>query len=349
VRTFPLDGVAHHNFSGCLSQLAQYDRAAAEEREAIRLMPLLATAGYQLLMANAAYANRLDEAKVVFTDALTRKVDNPGMHDLRHDIAFLEHDETAMQEQLAWLGRAQPIMAAQREADVEAYYGRFGTARRLLQQTESSANTLVFRDMALQLAEAGDDSSAERAVREGTALRLGRYNDLVFALVAARTGNIETAERLADGISRESPQDTLLQYYSLPVIRAAIKLNQKDPAGAIEILRPAERYELAYTPGFNSVYPAYLRGLAYLQLGEGRAAVPEFQELLDHSAIVGRHVIGALAHLQIGRAQAMAGDKDAARKAYQDFLTLWKAADPDIPVYRQAKAEFAALQRVGIP
>jgi tetratricopeptide (TPR) repeat protein len=149
---------------------------------------------------------------------------------------------------------------------------------------------------------------------------------------------------MAEVISHESPQNTLVQYYSLPVIRAASKLSEKNPEAAIEILRPAEKYELALPDGFTSVYPAYLRGLAYLQLGQGRQAATEFQKLLDHPAIVGRNVIGALSHLQIGRAQMMAGDKDAARKAYQDFLTIWKDADPDVPIYKQAKAEFAKLQ-----
>jgi len=129
----------------------------------------------------------------------------------------------------------------------------------------------------------------------------------------------------------------------LPAIRATIELQRHNPATAIEILRPAEQYEYALPNYFSDMYPTYIRGLAYLQLGQGQAASVEFQKMLDHPAIVGRDVIGALAHLQLGRAQVMMGDKAAARKSYQDFLTLWKDADPDIPIYKEAKAEYARL------
>jgi tetratricopeptide (TPR) repeat protein len=129
----------------------------------------------------------------------------------------------------------------------------------------------------------------------------------------------------------------------LPAIRAAIQLQQNDSSGAIESLLPAVKYDLASPNSFNCLYPAYLRGLAYLQMGNGRLAAPEFQKLLDYPGVVGRFVTGALARLQIGRAQAMAGDKAAARKSYQDFLYIWKDADREIPIYKQAKAEYARL------
>jgi tetratricopeptide (TPR) repeat protein len=145
-------------------------------------------------------------------------------------------------------------------------------------------------------------------------------------------------------MNQQYPQNTLVQSYCLPTIRAAIELQRHNPAAAIEFLLPAEQYELILDDNFNSIYPAYFRGLAYLQLGQGQAASAEFQKLVDHPAIVGRYVTGALAHLQLGRAQAMMGDKAVARKSYRDFLTLWKDADPDIPIYKQAKAEYAALQ-----
>jgi hypothetical protein len=144
-------------------------------------------------------------------------------------------------------------------------------------------------------------------------------------------------------MNQQAPQDTLMQFYYLPTIRAAMELQRHNPTAAIEILRPTEPYELIVGDNFSSMYPTYFRGLAYLQLGQGKPAAMEFQKLLDHSAIVGKDVTGALAHLQLGRAQAMMGDKAAARKSYQDFLTLWKYADPGIPIYKQAKAEYAQL------
>jgi tetratricopeptide (TPR) repeat protein len=122
-----------------------------------------------------------------------------------------------------------------------------------------------------------------------------------------------------------------------------MKLKSNDPAGAVEILQPALRYELANAIAFNSVYPAYIRGCAYLQMGDGRSAAAEFQKLLDHPGLVGREVIGALSRLQLARAQKMSGDETAALKSYEEFLTLWENADSNIPIYQQAKAEYAKL------
>ena len=133
-----------------------------------------------------------------------------------------------------------------------------------------------------------------------------------------------------------------MQHYFIPTIRAAIKLRQRDPAAAVELLRGTAKYELAFT-GFDYLYPAYIRGLAYLQLGDGSSAAAQFQELIDNPGFSVRHVIGPLAWLQLGRAQKMMGDEVAARKSYETFLDLWKNADSDIPIYRQAKAEFAKL------
>jgi len=149
---------------------------------------------------------------------------------------------------------------------------------------------------------------------------------------------------LADALSQAAPLDTLIQGYHLPTIRAALKLHANDPAGAIDLLRPALKYDLAFATSFNSLYPAYVRGQAYLKMGEGRLAAAEFQKLLDHRGIVRREVIGALSHVQLARAQTMAGDEAAARKSYEDFLTLWKDADADIPIYQEAKAEYANLR-----
>jgi tetratricopeptide (TPR) repeat protein len=167
---------------------------------------------------------------------------------------------------------------------------------------------------------------------------------LVVALALARAGNAEPAQKLAEMLSKDSPLDTVLQNYCLPTIRAAIKLHESDPVGAVEILQPTVKYDLAYPTGFNSLYPAYIRGLAYLQMGEGRLAAAEFQKLFDHPGIVGRDVIGALVHLQLARAQKAMGEQAAARESYKEFLTLWKDADSDIPIYRQAKAEYAKVR-----
>jgi len=196
---------------------------------------------------------------------------------------------------------------------------------------------------ALEEAEVGNLAEARRFAAQAGANTPNRNSQLVLALAFARTGDIVEAQNLADALNQNAPLDTVVQNYYLPTIHAAIKLHQTDPNGAIAVLQSTVKYDLASPTGFNSLYPAYIRGLAYLQMGDGRKAEAEFQKLLDHSGIVGREVIGALSHLQLARAQQMMGDEAASRRSYEDFLALWKDADTDIPLYQQAKSECARL------
>ena len=136
-----------------------------------------------------------------------------------------------------------------------------------------------------------------------------------------------------------------MQHYFIPTNRAAIKLRQHDPVAAIDLLRASAKYDLAFTGLVDSVYPAYIRGLAYLDLGDGRSAAAQFQKLIDNPGFSVRHVTGPLAWLQLGRAQQVMGDEAAARKSYENFMDLWKNADPDIPIYQQAKVEYANLRK----
>jgi tetratricopeptide (TPR) repeat protein len=159
------------------------------------------------------------------------------------------------------------------------------------------------------------------------------------------------SRQLVGQLNKEFPVDTLIQEYALPTIRAVIELQNNNPNGAIDLLKTAARYEMG-RPNMDgagglldNLYPAYVRGQAYLRAEQGPQAAAEFQKMIDHPGIMLNFVTGALAHLQLGRAQAMMGDKAAARKSYQDFLTLWKDADPDIPIYQQAQAEYAKLQK----
>jgi eukaryotic-like serine/threonine-protein kinase len=351
VHTFPLDPRAHINFSFFLQNLGEYERAAAESRESVRLLPSIAT--YGNLITSTILANRPDEAKAAFYEAEAHGIVDPSFHSYRHLVGFLQQDKPAMREQLAWaLGHSEtgrPVFTG--EAGVQAYYGHFRTAAQWLDRANDAArraNSIAEiaaerADFALQQAEAGKITDARQLTAGLVAGAQDRDTRLELALLFARTGNIEQARQLSDALSREFPLDTLIQNYSLPTIRAAIQSQQNDPAGAIESLRPAVTYDLASPYPFNSLYPAYLRGLAYLRLNNGRLATPEFQQLIDHPAIVGRFVTGSLARLQLGRAQAMAGDQVAARKSYQEFLLLWQDADADIPIYTQAKAEYARL------
>jgi eukaryotic-like serine/threonine-protein kinase len=350
VQTFPLDPRAHINFSFFLQELGQYERAVIESRESVRLLPSVAT--YANLVTTTILANRLDEAKAAYDEAEARGIMDSSLHSLRHLVAFLQQDKPAMKEQLAW-ATAHPDLGSpvfKGEANAQEYYGRFRMGTHWLrQQTDAAKANLEAgvavdgADFALQEAEAGSLANARKLVSGPDHGPLDRDTRLELALLSARSGNIERARQLSDAISQEFPLDTLTQNYSLPTIRAAIQLQQNDPARAIETLRPALKYDLAYPNPFNDLYPAYLRGLAYLRMNNGRLAAQEFKKLMDHPAIIGRFVTGSLARLQLARAEAMAGDQVAARKSYQEFLHLWQEADPDIPIYRQAKDEYKRL------
>jgi tetratricopeptide (TPR) repeat protein len=174
---------------------------------------------------------------------------------------------------------------------------------------------------------------------------LDRNKTMILALSLARSGRSEEAARLADEVSREAPLDTLVQGYLVPTVRAAIKLQKHDPNASIDLLRDATKYELAVTESFSSLYPAYIRGLAYLELGDGKSAALEFQKLIDNPGLCWEFTTGPLARLQLARAERLKGDNALAGKSYEEFLTLWKDSDRDLPVYRQARVEYAQLEQ----
>jgi serine/threonine protein kinase/tetratricopeptide (TPR) repeat protein len=334
VQSFPLDVLAHINFTICLQILGQPQRAVSEAREAVRLLPGAAT--YANLIQSALLASRIDEAQAVLDEAQARGIEGPVFRDNRHEIAFLRHDTQGMKEQLDWaMGKsdAQDLLVSS-QADVEVYYGRFRKARRLL-------GTTHMESFALQEADAGNVAIARRVFDAAKVPDLRQRSTL--AVLLARTGRIEQAQSLSDSVSRAFPSDTMVQYFYLPAIHAAIKLQQNDPAAAVEILQPALKYDLSLPRDFWVLYPVYLRGLAYLQMNDGPKAAQEFQKIRHNPGLIERSVIGSFSLVQLARAQAMAGDRAAAHKSYQDFLNLWKDADPDIPIYQQAKAEYAKL------
>jgi hypothetical protein len=161
----------------------------------------------------------------------------------------------------------------------------------------------------------------------------------------AKIGEIPRARALAEELQKSNPTNTLMNLYWLPTINAAIEIGKGNSSQATTDLEPAGPYELGLAGiGVNNLYPAYVRGQAYLLAHNGAAAAAEFQKLLDHRGLVGNFVTGSLAHLQIGRAYAMSGDTAKAKAAYRDFFTLWKDADPDVPILKQARAEYSKLQ-----
>ena len=260
-----------------------------------------------------------------------------------------------MDQQLAW-GAGKPgyedaLLSAQ--SDTEAYYGRLTRARDFSRRAVDSAIRADSKETAaswhlntgLRDAELGSTTSARQEVAAALALSSGRDVKIVAALALSRIGDVARAKLLAEELKTSYQTNTFLRIYWLPTINAAIELNKGDPSKALESLEATSPYELGLTQtSINYLYPAYVRGQAYLLAHNGTAAAAEFQKLLDHRGIVGNFVTGSLAHLQIGRAHAMAGDSAKAKAAYQDFFNIWKDADSDAPILKQAKAEYAKLK-----
>jgi tetratricopeptide (TPR) repeat protein len=198
----------------------------------------------------------------------------------------------------------------------------------------------------LREVEFGNAAEGLKQAREALALAPGRDVKVEAALALSRSGDVAAAQKLVDALNQEFPLDTLMQNYWLPTVRAAIALQRHDSAKAIEILHASIPYELADPPPFSAgtMYPVYLRGEAYLASGNGALAGAEFQKILDHPGVIVNFPLSALSHLGFARARGLSGDSAGTRTSYQDFFGLWKDADPDIPILKQAKAEYAKLQ-----
>jgi eukaryotic-like serine/threonine-protein kinase len=345
---FPRDVFAHANLREAFVHLGQPGRAADEAAEVARLRPSAYYFGSAI--QSIRFASRFNDAKSWLAKADALKFDNLLIRRERLIVAFATGDRENVEKILDEEERGSYREDFLYEhALIEIQQGRFHSAERLRLQASAQTSKAVNADSwaipsALEDAEVGKDAQARRYESKAAGSPLDRNDKIALAQALARSGRAAEAGRLADQVSVERPEDTLVQHYFVPTIRAAIKLRQHDPAAAIDLLRDTAKYDLAFT-GFDYLYPAYIRGLAYLELGDGQSAAAQFQKLIDNLGFSVRHVTGALAWLQLGRAQKMMGDEAAARKSYETFLDLWKSADPDIPIYQQAKAEYAKLRK----
>ena len=352
---YPRDYSPHGSLGVNYVFMGQYEKALTEWQDALRLEPDV-VATYENLGAIYLALNRLDEAKTNFDQALARKLDSGGLRSMMFYLAFLRGDPAQMKEQLAWgagkPGDEDPLLSAQ--SDTEAFYGRLNKARDFTRRAVDSAIRSDNREAAalwqvnaaLREAEFGEAAVAKQDVTEALALAPGRNVKVFAALALARIGETARAEGLVRGLEKSYPTNTVLKLYRLPSIKAALELKKGNSSQALVLLEVA----LPYEPGepspspLGTLYPAYLRGHAFLLGHNGAAAAAEFQKLLDHPGIALNFPLGVLAHLQMARAFVTTGDTAKAKGAYKDFLTLWKDADPDIPILKQAKAEYAKLR-----
>jgi DNA-binding winged helix-turn-helix (wHTH) protein/tetratricopeptide (TPR) repeat protein len=352
---YPRDPVPLSSLAVAYSFLGYDDKALGALQAGLKLNP-----GSGRILSNILIAflqlNRLEEAKAVARQAQSLHLDSPFFHANLYLVDFLEHDATAMERDVAEL-MGKPgweDLILYNESDTASYSGHFVKARELTRRAADSAVRADKKETAAAY-------EAEAAVREAlvgnlalakqqakAALTLIAKNRDVEAMSAIALGlasDASQAEGLANELGKRSPQDTVVQFNALPTIRAAAVL-RSDPRKAIEALEASRPYELGQTTSYVTfcLYPIYLRGEAYLAAKQGPAAVAEFQKILDHPGLAQNQPIGALAHLEIGRASALSGDTTKAKAEYQQFLTLWKDADPDIPILKQAGAEFASLR-----
>ena len=350
-QTYPRDDIAHVNLSGTYLHVGQYDKALAQAGESLRLLPTDCQS-YSFLVAAYVNLNRLDEARATVEEPQVKKLDCTFLRFYLYQLAFLQNDTAGMAQQVEGAaGKPFEDFLLSAEADTAAYSGRFRQARELSRRAIATAERAEGKESAalyeanVATREALFGNAAEARQRAAAALALSNGRDVQnrAALALALAGDAGRAQALADDLGKRFPKDTIVQFHVLPTLHAQLALTRTDASKAIEVLQAARPYELGDMLGNNPLHSIYVRGEAYLAAHQGKEAAAEFQKILDHRGIVLNGLIGALAHLQIGRAYALQGDTAKARAAYQDFLTLWKDADPDIPILKHAKAEYAKL------
>ena len=356
-QAYPRNYAARNNLGVNYAAVGQYEKALVEIQEASHLNPDSAVP-YAILIADYSRLNRLGEAKAAYQVAISRKLDNPYLHSFRYGVAFLEGDAEEMQRQVDWAtgkSGAEDVLLSY-QSDTEAFSGHLGKARGLSRQAMGSARRAGETETqaewetnaALREAEFGNTAQARGETAAALALASTRDVQILAAIALARAGDFDRAQMMVDNLQKQNPLHTMINGYFLPTIRAAIEINRKNPAKAIEILQVAAPYELGNAdpdPVVGAMmYPVYVRGQAYLLLHQGSAAAAEFQKFLDHRGVVVNCPLGALARLGLARAYALQGDTVETRAAYQDFLALWKDADPDIPILKQAQEEYAKLK-----
>ena len=347
-QTYPRDAWPPNDLSGIYSLLGEFDKSLVEAKEALRRDSTFAPR-HAILVNSYMNLDRLEEAQSAAEEAQRKSYDSPYLRVNLYQLAFLRNDAPGMAQQVAW-SEGKPDAEDQLLANqgcTAAYYGRLTKARehwlRAVASAERNKKTEGAASyktrQAIQEALFGNADKARPLAVAALALSKGRDVEVTAAFALASAGAAEQARKVADDLANHYPRDTLVQVVFLPIIHAQLAISRQDSVKAIEALRATELYELAF-----SLFPLYVRGEAHLTAHQGREAAADFQKVLDHRGAVGNEPIGALAHLGLARAYRLQGESSKALAAYKDFLTLWKDADPDVPILKEAKAEFAKLQ-----
>jgi DNA-binding winged helix-turn-helix (wHTH) protein/Flp pilus assembly protein TadD len=355
VRAYPRDGIAREKLGTIYGELGEDEKADAQFEEALKLDPDSTINVFNSVLIDAAL-NRMEEAQQILDAAKARGVDGSPVRQAAYAMAFLRNDALEMEKQVAWaLGKpiTQEGMLSQ-HADSEAYYGQLRKAHDLSKRAIDAGTRDKAKEMAalcmlaevLRKVETGGENSPGPAVREAVALAPGRNVKIQAALVLARHGDAGPALALTKELESAYPANTLIQFYWLPIVKASLALKAGNEANALVWLEKTTPYELGQPSNLSNVtnmYPIYLRGQAYLLANNGHAAAAEFRKILENPGIVQNGILGALSRLELARAEAFTGDAVGARKHYGEFFALWKDADPNIPILKDAHAEYAKL------
>jgi len=361
VRAYPRASLPHGLLAGGIyPSIGKREESVEEAKIALGIDPDFSI-GYSLLADSYLALERTAEAEKTLQRASERKLDIPDFYVQRYVIAFLKGDRTGMEREAA-LPREKPgsdDWMSNAEGFVSAYSGHLQEARKMSRRAADLARkaerrdteALYEADAAMREALFGNVSTARQRALDALALSKSRDAEYEVAFELAFSGDVSRSQELTEDLSRRFPEDTMVRFTYAPTIRALVALNHNQPSKAVELLQTTISYE-GGTPieggsefllGAGSFYPAYVRGLAYLAAHQGAEAAAEFQKILDHRGVVLCDPIGVLAHLQLGRAYALSGEKTKAKSAYHDFLTFWKDADPNIPILKRAQTEYANL------
>jgi len=353
LNSYPRNMVALGNLANVFTLLGRYQDAVELDRQSVQ-QDLNDVVGYSNLALVLMAQNQFDESRRTIQNALDRKLDAGGLHYELYWLAFIAGDDHGMADQVAWSAanpETTPTFLAM-QASVAAYSGHLTKSRELsgravaawLSAGEKEAAGTELMAAALRLASFGNLQEARKdalsALRQS---QLGLDGDAFAALAFASVGDTAQAESLLADLARQLPEGTLLKSVISPTVQARLELSRNKPAASIQLLQAATPYESTIVLG-GCLYLVYVRGLAYLSLKDGAAAAIEFDKILNRSGVVKSCETRALAHLGLARAYALQGDVSKTKAAYQNFFTLWKDADPDIPILKEAKAEYARLR-----